>query len=54
MLVPLDTLRAMHATLSAHADTILALIPVAHPDDAKAALDAATASRLKQQAAQGK
>ena len=52
--VPVETLRAIHAQLSAHADTILALLPSASPEAADEALSLLTASRLKQQAAQHK
>lgn len=52
--VPVATLQAMHATLSAHADAILALLPATTPEARAAANALATASRLKQQEAAGK
>jgi hypothetical protein len=52
--VPIATLQALHAQLTAHADAIAALIPAADPASAEAALAAATEARLKAQRAAGK
>ena len=54
VLVPVETLKAIHAQLSAQADTIAALLPTVTPEQAAEAVALATASRLKQQAVQGK
>lgn len=54
VLVPVATLQAMHATLSSHADAILALLPATTPEQVDEALRLMTASRLKQQTAAGK